>query len=448
MLKTALIQMKEAFASLPCKINQFYIAFSGGLDSHILLHATRHLYPSAHLTAIHINHGWHKGAKQWEIHCQTICNTLNIPLIIERLTISPESMARYGPEEAARRERYATLHRYLNNKDCLLTGHHLEDQAETLLLQLLRGAGIQGLASMPLFSQHNSAYHLRPLLSWTRQDRINYAKQHQLSWIEDSSNLDQRYHRNFIRHSVLPLLKQRWPSMVTTLARTARHCAQANDLSIEIAIQDLATCEIKKGSLSVTALCQLSSLRQDNVLRYWIKKQLNAVPSTDQFLQIKQLVFTKQTPIQFSVNGWAIRRYRDTLYANILLPTSYLSLQTNTIQWNLKYPLPLEKGNALVAIPTYGKGIRRSIFSDNNPILTIQFRQGGERFHPQGRCGSHPLKKLFQEWNIPPWERPHVPLLYFNRQLLAVSGLAVADHVAAQKDEASFDIQIMSESNF
>jgi tRNA(Ile)-lysidine synthase len=443
--KSPLTRFKEIFSQLQNTTTaHFYIAFSGGLDSHILLHATRTLCPHLPLTAIHINHGWHQDAIQWETHCQMICDQLEVPFIncnIAHQLKSESYIKQYGGAEgAARQARYAVLRSYLKEGDYLLTGHHLEDQAETLLLQLARGAGIQGLASMPSVSHLGVGYHIRPLLSWSHEERILYAQQHKLVWIEDSSNLDLRFNRNFIRHQVVPLLKQRWPHVSTVLARTAMHCAQANALASECAVEDLIPCQVNLNCLSIKKLLKLSYLRQRNALRYWLQQHIKQPLTTTQFIEVEKLIHATHPTTQFNLKNLRIRRYRDYLYA--LKANTFQTEPPPSIMWNWKKPLTLVHFGRLSAIVTHGKGIRLAKCA-NLSELEIRFRRGKERFRPKGRCGSHPLKKLFQEWNIPPWERPYIPLIYIGQALVAVPGYAIAEAYVATQDEPSLDIQVI-----
>lgn len=436
----SLKRMQQAFSKIPTQVNRFWVAFSGGLDSHILLHATQHLLPHWPLTAIHVNHGLHTEASQWENHCQVVCNSLQIPLVVYSVSEKLYQYRKlgYSPEDAARKARYTALTQRLSEADCLLTAHHMEDQAETLLLRLMRGAGIRGLGSMRLLSRSGDAYHLRPLLHWNYEERIAYANQHQLQWVEDPSNQNQHFRRNFVRHTVLPIFKQRWPQASQALDRAARHCAEASQLSEEVAITDLDSCQIATDKLSIQALLALSLLRRRNALRYWLQGVLSKPPNTVQFERIEKMLYTTPgaNPV-FYFQAVGIKRYRDHLY--LLSNKANIHGRTHPIKWHTANPLDLSDWGTLTAIPCYGKGIRTNLIEG---ALEVRFRRGGERFHVKGRLGSHPLKKLFQEWSIPPWERYQWPLIYQKDQLIAVPGYAVSEKSAARPGESGLCIQI------
>ncbi|OGI37123.1 MAG: tRNA lysidine(34) synthetase TilS, partial [Candidatus Muproteobacteria bacterium RBG_16_64_10] len=221
---------------------RFQLAYSGGLDSHVLLHALAQLQRThgLNLGAVHVDHGLQAASRDWAQHCARICAALGIPCIIERVQV-PDARAD-GLEAAARRARYACLARHVGAGDALLTAHHLDDQAETVLLQLLRGAGVHGLAAMPAIAPFSAGVLARPLLGFTRTALAHYARAEKLQWIEDSSNRDLRRARNLVRHQVLPLLQQRWPAAVRQLAQTARHAAEAAALLDDLAGADLGAC--------------------------------------------------------------------------------------------------------------------------------------------------------------------------------------------------------------
>lgn len=448
-MQSLLSSFQQLLSSLAHPIKRYCIAFSGGRDSHILLDLAARTVPASQLFAIHIHHGWHPAAQQWIHHCHTICQTLNIPLMVQSVEKTLQS-SQYiqqhgGPEAAARHARYAALTAALQPEDCLLTAHHQQDQAETVLLQLIRGAGPAGLAGMPTLSDCTTVYHLRPLLNWTSADLSHYATQYGLQWIEDSSNRDTRFARNFIRHEILTALQARWPSVTKTLSRAAHHCAETQDLLTEIATQDLAQClSTQSHILSIQALKALSYPRRCNTLRYWFKQLGLMAPSTAQFQQIEQLLQANpaKTNPQFcwknkaSTKPYQLRCYRENLYA--LLDSS--PIQLVDCSWDWHQPLTLADQRTLHAHPCVGQGIRASALIQ--APLQVRFRSGGERFRPQGRSGSHPLKKLFQEWGIPSWERSALPLLYHHGQCIAIVGYAVDHATAANPTEPGIMIEI------
>lgn len=417
---------------------RFLIAYSGGLDSHVLLHAlaSASVYDKNKLTAVHINHGWHPDAKQWEQHCRAVCQKLNITY--ETITIDAGAKKGESLEAIGREKRYAAFAHIMQPDDCLLTAHHQDDQAETLLIQLFRGAGVKGLASMPEISSFATGYHLRPLLEFSRAELYAYARENNLNWIDDSSNTDLRFDRNYLRHSIFPLLQQRWPAVSKTLARTANHCADATELLTIIAAEDLSKIKTEQPAvLAIEKLLELSPARLFNVLRYWLQQFDFPMPSEAHLQHIYTDVLLS-IPDSNPVVRWnniEIRRYKNRLY---VLPKSIKFNSTEKIIWDLTQPLLLPTKITLTAEKIMGKGIRCATITDSKVL--IKFRQHGERFHPVGRQGSHPLKKLFQEWNIPPWQRSTIPLIYHDNKLIAVAGYSVDSSIAAGPSELGWSI--------
>lgn len=428
---------KLSTALCPVKSSpKLWLGFSGGLDSYVLLHALCQLPEKNRLHALHINHGWHANAAEWAHYCQHICDNLNVPCTVIAIDAKPQPGT--SPEAYARAARYAAFANMLQPNDCLLTAHQQDDQAETLLLQILRGAGVNGLAAMPELCEFSNGQHLRPLLHFSRSDLENYAKLHNLVWIEDESNTDLRFDRNYIRHKVLTTLKQRWPAASKTLARVAKNCAEAKTLLASQAEQDLLRVQTQRSHiLSISALKKLNASQQYNVLRHWLARLNFATPHQTHLQQIitNSVLGSEDGCPQITWNDVVIRRYQDGLYA---LHQSPPDDQQLTLSWDLTSPLTLANHATLTARQVIGAGIRCEALKMCK--VTVRFRQGGERFHPQHRSGSHPLKKLLQEWHIPPWERDHVPLIYCDEQLIAVAGHAVHADFAAGEKEAGWHI--------
>jgi tRNA(Ile)-lysidine synthase len=264
-------------------IKRFYVALSGGMDSVVLLHqlANNPAYQNK-LEAIHVNHALSPHANDWEAFCAQLCQSWNIPFLAFQITVKPE--VGESLEAVARTQRYAIFKGLLQADEALLTAHHQDDQAETVLLQLIRGAGVKGLSAMPAEKSLGQGVLMRPLLKKSHEDILQYALEHNLKWIEDESNQNCDFSRNFLRHKIIPLLKERWPSVAKTLSRSAEHCAEADELFNEIAKLDYKTCALPENRLSITALKTLSFPRQKQVLRHWIASAGHHYPST-QFIQ-------------------------------------------------------------------------------------------------------------------------------------------------------------------
>lgn len=415
------------------------VAYSGGLDSHVLLHAMAGLRDRLGLPvgAVHVNHGLQAAAQEWETHCRQVCRQLDIELTI--LHVNARHASGESPEAAARHARYTALAAWLPQQNCLLTAQHQDDQAETLLLQLLRGAGVHGLASMPVWSEFGRGTHLRPILAVGRQHLHTQAVAEGLSWIEDPSNAETGFDRNYLRHSVLPLLQSRWPALAGNLARSATHAAEAAGLLDELAAADRQQAAGQAANtLSLSALRGLPAARQRNLLRHWMKQLSGQAPPTVVLARVLSEVL-RSRPDAVPCVCWgrfAVRRYRDELF---VLPEVDLSTPARECSWQLPAPLALPgSGGVLTATRALGQGIRGSAVAANG--IVIRWRQGGESCRPVGRGHRHTLKNLFQEAGIPPWQRSRIPLLYIGDRLAAVAGLWVCEPFQAGPEEAGYRI--------
>jgi tRNA(Ile)-lysidine synthase len=431
----SLLQQLRRHATAPA----YWVAYSGGLDSSVLLHAL-HACASrlqVEIGAVHVNHGLQAHAAEWEAHCRRVCETLGV----RYLSIPVDATAAPGesPEAAARSARYAALAHWLPAGHCLLTAQHRDDQAETLLLQLLRGSGVRGLAAMPELNAFGDGLHLRPLLDYPRSELHTWALATGLVWIDDPSNRDTAFDRNFLRAAVLPVLRQRWPAAASSLARSARHCAEAADLVGQLAELDLAHVQGRHaGTLSVAGLGSLPVARCRNVLRHWIRAGSGAFPPASILAHVMNDVLASRHDAVPCVRHarHEIRRYRDALY---LLPRQTAPLPLEDLTWSPAAPLRLpQAGGVLRATPCTGCGIRKSLLGTD--AVQVRWRQGGERCRPAGRRHHHSLKKLFQAEGIPPWERNRIPLIYIGDELAAVAGLWVCEPFQAGPTDAGLQI--------
>lgn len=422
-------------------IRRLIVGYSGGVDSHVLLHllATyRDRWPERVLAAVYVDHGLQVTSAAWGEHCARVCHELDIPF--HALRISARPAPGESPEAAARRTRYAALAAELGPNDALLTAHHRDDQAETLLLQLLRGAGPHGLAAMPAAARLSRGWLLRPLLELDRAHLLAYARGHGLRWIEDASNADTGFDRNYLRHQILPLLRERWPSANQTLARSARWCAEtANWLDAEAAADLAPVVADHPDRLAISALRELSELRQHNLLRYWLRQLNLPTPDSRQLWRILHdtLNAARDRNPRICWPGGEVRRYRDMLYA---MPPLAPHDTRRSFIWrfhgNDYPPLELPGIGRLAWRETVGAGLRLSALADT--ALIVRFRQGGEHFRPIGRRHGQELKKLLQEAGIPPWERDRLPLVYRDEALLAVVGLGIAADQAVEPGESGW----------
>ena len=418
----------------------FWVAYSGGLDSQVLLYALSRIIPTKRLRVMHVNHGWHVDSIKWANICQETCAKLGI--YCEILPVDAHPKSGESPEAYAREARYGAMAKRIPIGDYLLTGHHRNDQAETLLLQLLRGAGLKGLASMPFCQTFAKAYLIRPLLDFTRTELYEYAQKHQLTWVEDDSNMDLRFNRNFIRHQILPLIQQRWPQADKTIARAAANLAEGHSLLDEIAHQDWV---VVQGSapniLTISSLLKLSAMRRRNILRYWLKQLHFSLPSQKQLQQIEILLKSRMDASpQVNWGKVQLRRYRDYIYA-LNIGENEKIFEIEFIIWKLDQIVTLPTLGQLKSKQVLGAGLNYSLFKDKQVYVT--FRQGGERFYASNHQGSHPLKKLFQEWSVPPWQRNKVPLIYYQEELIAVVGYDIDPRFAAKQSQLGFVIELI-----
>jgi tRNA(Ile)-lysidine synthase len=424
-------QLRQSLSRMPVT-SCYWVAYSGGLDSHVLLRAGQKVIQDTRsgqeLKAVHVHHGLHPEASLWEQHCEKVCQGLGVPL--RRLHVDARPHAGESPEAAARRARYSALAEVLGKGQVLLTAHHQNDQAETLLLQLLRGSGPRGLAAMPECMRFGAGWLGRPLLALPREALRRYGILHDLRWIEDSSNLDDSYDRNFLRHEILPRIQGRWPAAIRNLARAARHQADAAALMEEQGYTDLqAVRGPTPDTLAVAALRELSETRLRNTLRIWIRALGIPLPGTAQLTQILSTMLATPTDRAPLVRwpGAEVRRYRDLIYA--LFPLVHHD-PAQVFSWRPGETLVLPHGQ-LRAQAVQGSGLSACLCAPEQ--VEVRFRQGGERCLAYGH--HHSLKKLLQARGIPPWQRDRLPLIYVGGQLAAVAGLTICEPYRARPAE-------------
>lgn len=416
------------------QFKRLFVGFSGGLDSTVLLHNLA-LQPSLakKLIAIHINHGLSINAFAWQTHCQQLCEHLAIPLIIKAVNFERQA----NIEAEARKARYEVFASLLEQEDCLILAHHLDDQAETLLLQLFRGAGIDGLAAMTGQRPFAKGQLVRPFLALSRSSLELYAQAQQLEWIEDESNQDPGFSRNFLRQALIPLIQTRWPAVNQNLARTAEHCQQARENLDDLAKIDCPELSENKNTLSLGAIRHLSWSRLTNILRLWLRMNQQKLPNTLTFNRLIEEVIHAEKDSEPLVcwDKICIRRYKQTLY---LLKQQTEFLTREVLWFSFPEPLYLQGLGYLKAISA-----KEGLVIEPGSKLEVRFRQGGEFFNWHGQRKQ--LKKLFQEWQIPVWLREQTPLLYVNEQLAAVAGYAVSDHFYQKASQAAYWLSLESD---
>ncbi|MFN2361831.1 MAG: tRNA lysidine(34) synthetase TilS [Marinobacter sp.] len=382
------------------------IALSGGMDSVLLLHVAAGLFAgTGRLSAVHVNHQLQPNAGQTERLCQQVCGALGVPLDIRRVDVRGGESARGnsggGIEEAARNARYQVFQEIIMPDELLLMAHHGDDQAETVLFRLLRGTGVTGLAGMPRSRPLGKGLLYRPLLEFSRDELQAWAVENGVDWMDDPSNTDQRFDRNFLRLSIMPLLKARWPSLISRIRHSAGSCRESDELAAKLAELRFQQCANDQGALNTGSLVNLAVAEQKNLLRWWIRHYHREPPAMADWSQVLNDLLTAPSDREPEIrgNGFAVRRYQGYLY---LVPD--------------RAPLPLGRlhlvpGQALVwgewRVTLTTTGERKT----PAPDIRISTRAGGERIRPTPDGPSKSLKNWLQEKNIPPWERARLPLL-------------------------------------
>ena len=397
------------------------VGLSGGRDSVALLHAlvqcrqqASPLALSFELSALHVHHGLSACADGWVEFCQSLCNTLNVPLRVVHVTVS--GVADEGLEAAARRARYDAF--ATCNADWLALAHHRDDQAETLLLNLLRGAGAHGLAAMPEErSLHTGPTRLiRPLLSVSRQDIEHWLAAHDLAWIDDDSNADTHLRRNFLRAKILPLLSTAFPDPATALARASAHLSEQAMLVDTLAELD-AQGIVEADAILLTAFNALPSARRSNLLRYQLRRVGLRMPDSRFLAEIIRQLATAmpEAAPAFALDGVFLRVFRGRIYFD-----REAAAVCESLPWLGEPALPWAGG--LVRFQaTEGAGLSRRQLAE--ALVSLRTRKGGERLQQEAKRPRRSLKKLLQESAVPVWERGRLPLLWCGEQLVWVGGV-------------------------
>ena len=408
------------------------IAYSGGVDSQVLLHLVYQLKSqntiSNPIQVCHVNHGLSENAEQWQQFAIEQCQRYGLPLTVEQVAIDSKGK---GVEAAARDARYQVLTSLSEQPALILTGHHKDDQAETFLLALKRGAGIKGLSAMAELTPVNQHQLLRPLLSASRESIEHYANQHNLSWVEDDSNADTAFDRNFIRHQVLPLLNERWSGFTDCVTRSARLCQQNQSLIEELAQVDFEQLSEGKHTLSIEKLLLLSDARFNNVVRYFAQRYQAPMPSEAQLKQLRKQLETvnDKTPAVKFGQFW-FRRFQGALYitADFADVTSFkATIDVCSLAESDEHSIALPDNLGKIAIKRLCKSDDfAELISDgyqifscpNDSQLSLTFGHSNPKVLPEYRQHHRPLKKVFQELNIETWQRNRIPLLSINSELI------------------------------
>jgi tRNA(Ile)-lysidine synthase len=412
------------------------LALSGGVDSIVLLHALSQLSArlSFTLSAMHIHHGLSSHADDWLSLCERVCIEKGIPFYSDKVHVNLRSGQ--GVEATAREARYQALEhmRQQLGAQAIVTAHHMQDQSETLLLQLMRGAGVKGLSAMSVWDAERRLF--RPLLQFSKADILQQAHDLQHQWVEDESNTDISFDRNFMRQTAMPVLRERYPQLDNALARSASHMAEAQSLLDSLASQDVLACDVREEwlgqSIDIQLLRKLGDVRAKNMLRYWFQQLDLRMPNTEQLQNYWQQLATVKPHryLHLPLQGQAVQRqaylhhYQQRLYCvgkPSALPKTPLVWQGGKSQiwgdWQVQFKVSKGRGIALARLGVnpaaitlhkrYGQGV---VLSDGLELLLLA-RSGGESLQPDAKRPRRELKVIFQMLAIPPWQRAFYPLV-------------------------------------
>ncbi len=431
------------------------VAFSGGLDSTVLLAAlaavrsrgsrsragrrgagrglrgARGVSGWPHLRAVHVDHGLHQSSGAWARHCRAVADRLGVPITVMRIAVKRPRGA--SLEAAAREARYGALAGELADGEVLLTAHHADDQLETVLLQLLRGAGLRGIAAMPAAAPFGRGRIARPLLEIERSQIEAWARARGLEWIEDATNADERLDRNYLRRRIVPLLRARWPAASRAASRAARHAAEAQQLLDARARADVERAAVGE-ALAIPRLRALAPDRRRNALRYWIVQQGHPLPDTRRLGELAGALIEARADARPEVRwGHSLarrERNRLTLHGDVTQVSFSRRAPSLSVEWSPRsapLELPAGLGRLELAADPHGP-VDLDAVPDR---VTVRLRRGGERLRLAHGAPRRLLKALLQEAEIPQAERARIPLLWSGEQLLAVGDLWVDAAVRA-----------------
>jgi len=405
------------------------------MDSVVLLHLLQSIAPRFRwrLSALHVHHGISPNADAWAEFCIKLCAQYDIPLQVERVDITC-LRDEHGVEAAARKLRHKAFFNHVC--DFVALAHHADDQVETMMLQLLRGAGVKGVSAMPLLKPANHQMHptVRPLLDASREQLHDYATQNGLTWIEDESNADVRYPRNFLRHQILPELAECFPQYRETIARSARHFAEAAQMMDELAQLD-ASSAFDGATLDVGVLRSLGTSRAKNLLRYFLHVRGAAMPQSVQIEDmLRQLCEAREdAAVCVAFGEWGVRRYQGRIH---VIPILDDFDRTVVLIWSGEAELvwPALKVRLMFS-ELVGTGI--SVEKLKGERISLRLRSGGESLRLHSKGANRSLKNILQEKQVPPWQRERLPLLYRGDELVAIIGVAIHAEYQAKEDEKS-----------
>ncbi len=437
--------LRHFFSNYPTQ--SLLIAYSGGIDSQVLLHSLATLKKqntiNTNVRVCHIDHGLSVNATNWQKFAKEQCYKFDLAL--EIISVNVQATPQQSIEAQARDARYSALKSAADTGDLIVTGHHSDDQTETFLLALKRGSGLKGLSAMRSEMAFGDQLLVRPLLNISRAEIEAYADLHKLEWIQDESNNDERFDRNFLRHQISPKLIERWPSINKTIARSAEHCFEAQQLLDELAVEDLDNCQESSYKLSISHLNKLSEPRLKNLLRYFLSTHHILMPSSEQLMQIcLQLNADSDKSPVVQLAQCCIRRYKGELYLTKIFQDvsawqQTINSEVITDNMSLNINLPDELGtlsvSTEVSVNQSTSNWQASIKKPEvNQVVRIFFSHDNPKCLPEYRQHSRSLKKVLQELSIPPWERQRLPFIFYDNELVAVAGQFICKGYSLDKE--------------
>ena len=412
-----------------------WVAYSGGLDSHVLLHALTRVVPAKNLRAIHINHGISPFSDQWQAHCEQACADFGIQC--DGVTI-PWVAPEQNLEAQAREARYRIFESFVNTGDLLFMGHHLDDQIETFFLRLMRGAGIDGLSGMPKSRALGAGTLVRPFLEIHRAQLEDYAAAYRLDSITDESNLDNQYDRNFMRNRVLPLLATRWPMYRKPMARTLGLLQGLSDTQSAALSPEMRHRLTEDGGLKTPELSDMPREKAFGLLREWLRHVKATPPSAVQLTAILDELINAQQDAQpeIQVGGGTVRRFKTAVY----FTRPFIEIAAEDTVFPESGILDIAGSGRVSLVRQPMVDVKRPLVRADLLPLRVVFGKPGLVTTPVGRAGSRDLKRLMQEYRVKPWIRSRMPLIFHQDQLVAVGDLFVVEGFQAVVGDEGFAV--------
>lgn len=405
----------------------YCVALSGGADSVALLVAMAELRQRLQkpLRAVHVHHGLQAQGDEWAAFCKDLCGQLEVPLSVIALDIRRQR--RESLEMAARRQRYAALAEVLLPDEVLLTAHHLDDQAETFLLHLFRGAGVNGLAAMPVARTFSRGLLCRPLLGWRRERLVAFLRGRGIDWVEDPSNDDVSFDRNFIRQNIMPMIASRWPAVATAIGRSARLQADQRTLNAAVARDALDSgYAFNTGAVRVDKILAMDLPRRHLLLRYWLEIGRPRLMLSLARLEALERRLSSSNHFDYKVAGVQLQVFAGHLYKRMPSVTE----PAVACRWQLDRRLQIEALGVVLEPSQILRYFPQLVPGDT---LDVTSRQGGETIYIPD-VGHRPLKKLLQQWRVPKWRRSCLPLILYGEQVICVPGYWLACELNQGRD--------------